>query len=48
MVTLKVAALALGLTLAGSVFACSEDGKGGILPENDFYIPINFTIFYKL
>jgi hypothetical protein len=33
--------LALGLVLSSSaVFACSEDGKDGILPENDFYIPV--------
>ncbi len=40
MVSFKVAALALGLTLAGSALACSNDGKDGFLPENDFYIPV--------
>ncbi len=40
MVTFKVVALTLGLSLAASALACSEDGKGGILPENNFYIPV--------
>lgn len=40
MVSFKVAALALGLTLAGSALACSNDGKDGFLPENNFYIPV--------
>ena len=34
----KLTALALGLTLAGSALACSQDGKGGFVPENDLYI----------
>ena len=37
--TLKTATLVIGLTLVGSVLACSEDGTGGFLPENDMYIP---------
>jgi hypothetical protein len=36
----KVAALTVALTLAGSALACSENGKGGILPENNMYIPV--------
>lgn len=41
MFTFKVAALAVGLSLAGSALACSEDGTGGFLPENNFYIPVS-------
>lgn len=37
----KMMAMALGLTIASSAFTCSEDGKDGFLPENDFYIPAN-------
>ena len=37
--TFKTATLVIGLTLVGSVLACSEDGTGGFLPENDMYIP---------
>lgn len=33
-------AMVLGLSLAGSAFTCSPDGKGGIAPENDIYIPV--------
>jgi hypothetical protein len=36
----KMSAMVLGLTLATSAFTCSEDGKDGILPENDLYIPV--------
>ncbi len=32
-------ALIFTLTLSGSVIACTEDGKGGFLPENDLSIP---------
>lgn len=32
-------ALALTLTLTGSALACTEDGKGGFLPDNDLFIP---------
>lgn len=35
----KVATVALSLGLTGSLLACSVDGKGGFLPENDLYIP---------
>jgi hypothetical protein len=35
----KMMAMVLGLTIASSAFTCSEDGKDGFLPENDFYIP---------
>jgi len=34
----KLGAMVLGLTLTGSVFACSEDGKSGFVPENNLYI----------
>ncbi len=34
-------ALALGLLLAGSSFACTQDGTGGFLPENNLKIPVN-------
>ena len=40
MTTFKIAALVLSMSLAGSALACSEDGRDGILPENDFYIPV--------
>ena len=36
---MNFSAAVVGLTLAGSVLACSMDGKGGFLPENDLYIP---------
>lgn len=36
---MSFSAAVVGLTLAGSVLACSMDGKGGFLPENDLYIP---------
>jgi hypothetical protein len=32
--------LVLTLALSGQVFACSEDGKGGFLPENGLNIPV--------
>jgi hypothetical protein len=35
----KMAAMVLGLTIAGNAFTCSQDGKDGFLPENDLYIP---------
>jgi len=40
---LKVTAMVLGLTLAGSALTCSPDGRtnGGFVPENDLYIPAN-------
>lgn len=37
--TTTMMAMVLGLSLAGSTFACSEDGKGGFVPENKLYIP---------
>lgn len=37
----KMSAMVLGLTLASSALACSQDGKGGFLPENDLFIPAN-------
>jgi hypothetical protein len=39
MISKKMMAMLLGLTVAGSGLTCSEDGKDGILPENDLYIP---------
>lgn len=36
--SMKLTAMAVGLTLAGSALACSVDGKDGFLPENDLYI----------
>jgi hypothetical protein len=36
---MKTSALAIGLSLAAAALGCSEDGKGGFLPENDLYIP---------
>jgi hypothetical protein len=36
----KVAAFSVALTLTGSALACSQNGRDGILPENDFYIPV--------
>jgi hypothetical protein len=38
--TSKLAATLLGLTLAGTALACSIDGKGGFLPENNLNIPV--------
>lgn len=37
----KLTAMALGLSLATSALACSENGKGGFLPENGYYIPVH-------
>jgi hypothetical protein len=37
----KTAAVVVGMTLAGAVLACSINGTGGFLPENDLYIPAN-------
>ncbi len=39
--SIKTLALIVGLTTAGTAFACSQDGKDGFLPENNFYIPAN-------
>ncbi len=40
MKALKTTSALVGLALAGSILACSVDGKGGFLPENDHYIPV--------
>ena len=40
MKSMKMTAMVLGLTLAGSAFTCSEDGTGGFLPENNMKIPV--------
>jgi hypothetical protein len=37
----KLTAMVLGLSLATSAFPCSIDGKDGILPKNDLYIPVH-------
>ncbi|MBA2404197.1 MAG: M48 family metalloprotease [Bdellovibrionales bacterium] len=37
---LKTTAVVVGLSCAGAVLACSVDGKGGFLPDNDLYIPV--------
>lgn len=39
--TMRMTALALGLSLTGTAFTCSQDGKDGFLPDNDLYIPSN-------
>jgi hypothetical protein len=39
MKSMKTMAMVLGLSLAGSAFTCSEDGKGGFVPENNLFIP---------
>ena len=39
MASFKITALALSLSIAGSALACSPNGTGGFLPENDLYIP---------
>lgn len=39
--SMKMMTMVLGLSIAGSGFACSENGKGGFLPENDLYISAN-------
>lgn len=36
--SMKMMAMVLGLTIAATAFTCSEDGKGGFVPENDLYI----------
>jgi hypothetical protein len=41
MKSMKMAAMVLGLSLAGGAYTCSEDGKDGFVPENDLYIPAN-------
>ncbi len=37
--SLKTTALLVGCSFAGAVLACSMNGQGGFLPENDLYIP---------
>lgn len=37
--TMKVTAMVMSLTIAGSALACSQNGKDGFLPENNLYIP---------
>jgi len=37
----KMTAMVLGLSITASGLTCSPDGKGGFLPENDYYIPTN-------
>ncbi len=37
--SLKSMATVFGLTVAGSALACSMNGKGGFVPENDLFIP---------
>lgn len=37
--TMKVTAMVLGLSLAGTAFTCSPDGRDGFVPENDLNIP---------
>jgi len=39
--SMKMMTMVLGLSIAGSAFTCSENGKGGFLPENDLYISAN-------
>lgn len=39
--SMKMMTMVLGLSIAGSGFTCSENGKGGFLPENDLYISAN-------
>jgi hypothetical protein len=36
---IKSTTLVIGLTFAGVSLACSIDGKGGFVPENDLFIP---------
>jgi len=36
----KMTAMVLGLCLSTTAFTCSEDGKGGFVPENDMYISV--------
>ncbi len=42
--SMKLMALVAGLSLTGTALACLENGKGGLLPENDAYIPVEVTI----
>src|SRR5687768_6001790 len=35
----QVSAMVLAFSIAAPSLACSIDGKGGIVPENDLYIP---------
>ena len=39
--SIKTLAILVGLTTAGTALACSQDGRDGFLPENNFYIPAN-------
>lgn len=41
MKVLNSLALMLALSLSTSAFSCTEDGKEGILPDNDLYIGVN-------
>lgn len=38
--SLKTTAVVIGLSLAGTALACSINGTGGFLPENDMKIPV--------
>jgi hypothetical protein len=38
---LKSTAMVLGLSVAGLALACSQDGTGGFVPENDMYISVD-------
>jgi hypothetical protein len=42
MIKMKTAAMVLGLSLSGHSLACSMNGKDGLLPENDMYIPVGY------
>ncbi len=39
--SMKMMTMAVGLTLAGSAVTCTENAKGGFLPENDMYISVS-------
>jgi len=39
--TMKMTAMVVGLSLAGTALTCSQSGLGGFLPENDLYISAN-------
>ncbi len=42
--SMKLMALTASITLMGQALACSENSKGGFLPENDAYIPVEVQI----
>lgn len=40
--SMKMTAMVLGLTIAGTAFTCSVDGKDGFVPKNNLYLPVGY------